>query len=92
MKFSKRQRKIINLIDEIGVFLGYVPQYSNQDIYNLWKQSGLTYNDVSDYFCKSPERIRQYCHGEKCSNKLKIQIARYFKDTIYDKNINYNPK
>jgi len=84
MKLSKRQKRIIKLLNEIGYFFGIVPYYDSKTIYHLWKQSGLSFEDVAEYFCKSPERARQYCYGQMCSNKLKIQIASYFREVIYE--------
>jgi len=83
MKLSRKQVKIRKHIDDLGICFGVVTQYSKRDIYLLWKESGVTFDDVSDYFCKSYERARQYCYGQNCSNKLKIQVARYFKGVIY---------
>jgi len=84
VKLSKRQKRIQNLVEEIGTFFCIVPRYTDKEIYLLWKKSGLTYDQVADHFYRSRERAIMYCYGQLMSDKLKIQIADYFKSKIYD--------
>jgi hypothetical protein len=83
VKLSKRQREILRLVNEIGCFFGIVPCYSRRDIYLLWKNSGLTYDEVARHFYRSRERAIMYCYGQSLSDRLKIQVANLFKSRIY---------
>ena len=84
-RLQYRRLKIKLLLDEISAFFGIIPVYSDREIYELWKKSGLTYYEVADHFCRSIERAKSYCYGRNCSKVQKSEIASYFKIVIYKK-------
>lgn len=52
------------------------------DLFGMWKQSGLTIDQVAGHFHRSRERAVQYCYCYKVSNKMRVELQRYYRQII----------
>lgn len=59
--------------------------YTPSEIYKLWRKTCLSIEDVADYYCRSYERARDYCYGYNMSQKIRNQIACYFRSITNEK-------
>ena len=62
------KKKIVSLsryCDGLLDYLGHQREYSAKQVKALWRLSGLSVSEVADKMCRSYERARDYCYGQK---------------------------
>ena len=71
--------------DGLLMYFGKQNDYTGRQIQCLWRASRLSVDDVADRLCRSKERAKDYCYGQKMTAKMRRKIAQFFKVVIYER-------
>jgi hypothetical protein len=78
----KSLNKTKNKLDNLKSQLGIPKDYTRNDLYKLWKESGLTIKEVAEMLYRSPEQARKYCYGYIEGRHMRLKIGDFFKNVI----------
>ena len=82
---SLKIEKIKVKIEIMKCDLGMYRDYKKEEIYELWKKSGLTLDKVAEKLHRSPEQARKYCYGCIEGRQMRLKIVDFFKSHINKK-------
>ena len=76
-----QNKELYDKIKEISAYLG-VEDYTDVEIVFLFKTTNKDKHDISHLVCRSIERTKEYCKGQKMSRKTRVEVARFFRVLI----------
>ena len=79
-KLLERRTKKLRRLSTRILFLLIGDRIEDKNLRELWKQSGLSIEQVAVGLSLSYERVSHILYGEKAGRKVRVKFVRYFQN------------